>query len=75
LTVPRCKEPAINVTVPVGTTVGEITLAVNFTVCPCFEGFREDITAVVVTAWSTDCAMGDDVLFPESMSPPYNAVS
>ena len=49
-TVPRTTEPEVNVTVPVGVVVGDVTVAVNLTVCPAVEGFFEDTIVVVVTA-------------------------
>jgi hypothetical protein len=40
----------MNVTVPVNLVVGEVTVAVNFTVCPTLDGFTEDTMAVVEVA-------------------------
>ena len=40
--VPSSVLPSLNFTVPVGVVVAEVTVAVNFTVCPALEGFTED---------------------------------
>ena len=48
--VPKTTEPEVKVTVPVGVVVGDVTVAVNFTVWPAVEGFREEATVVVVAA-------------------------
>ena len=40
--------PSINVTVPVGVPLLELTVAVMVTDCPNTEGFRVDVAAVVV---------------------------
>jgi hypothetical protein len=49
-TVPSVVVPAVNVTVPTGTTVGDFTVALNVTLCPGTDGFREEVTVVVVVA-------------------------
>jgi hypothetical protein len=49
-TVPSVVVPEVNVTVPIGTTVGELTIALNFTFCPTTDGFGEEVTVVVVVA-------------------------
>jgi hypothetical protein len=50
LTVPSVVVPALNVTVPIATTVGDLTVAVNFTFRPTVDGFGEEATVVVVVA-------------------------
>ena len=57
------------VTVPVGFVVGEVTVAVNFTVSPALEGLTEDTTVVFEVAISTTCDRGGDVLFAETVLP------
>jgi hypothetical protein len=50
LTVASTVTPAVKVTVPVGVTVRDPTVAVNFTDLPCFEGFNDETTVAVVVA-------------------------
>ncbi len=50
LTVPRVVVPAVNVTVPTGTTVGDLTVALKTTFSPTTDGFGEEVTVVVVVA-------------------------
>ena len=50
LPLPSVFVPAVNVTVPIGTTVGELTIALNFTFCPATDGLGEAVTVVVVVA-------------------------
>ena len=48
--------PSLNVTLPVGTAVpGElaVTVAVKVTVCPFFEGFSDEATALAVPSLFT----------------------
>jgi len=40
----------MNFTVPVGVVVGEVTVAVNVTFSPAWEGFTDDTTVVVEVA-------------------------
>jgi len=51
--VPSTVFPAVNVTGPVGLTVGEVILAVNVTVWPRVDGFGDDDKVVVLVAWLT----------------------
>ena len=60
----------MNVTVPVGVVVGEVTVAVNFTFCPAFEGFTEDTMAVVEVAFFITCFSAAEVLLACAESPP-----
>ena len=47
--VPIAVTPSLNVTVPVGVPVAVVlTVAVKVTDCPKFDGFSEEVTAVVV---------------------------
>ena len=50
LAVPSVVLPVVNVTVPIGTVVGDLTVAVNFTFCPAADGLGEEVTVVVVVA-------------------------
>ena len=53
VSVPNVTDPAVKVTFPVGVTVGDFTVAVNFTVRPDFAGFTDDTTVVAVVAFAT----------------------
>ena len=68
-TVPSTVAPELNVTVPVGVTVAEVTVAVNRTDCPKFDGLREETTRVVVVARFMIWPSGADVLTAEEASP------
>jgi hypothetical protein len=46
--VPRIVLPSMNVTVPVGVVVGDVTVAVKVTVCPLKEGFNDDFNVVAL---------------------------
>jgi len=50
LIVPSVVIVAVNVTVPMGTVVGDLTVAVNFTLFPAKDGCGEEVTVVVVVA-------------------------
>ena len=56
--VPSTVLPVLNFTVPVGTAVPELTVAVKVTFCPTVDGFASEASAVVVAAllitWLTD---------------------
>ena len=56
--VPSTVLPVLNFTVPVGTAVLELTVAVKVTLCPTADGFTSEVSAVVVVAlvitWLTD---------------------
>jgi hypothetical protein len=43
---------SLNATVPVGVPTVDVTVAVNVADCPCVEGFGDEVTLVVVFAWS-----------------------
>jgi hypothetical protein len=64
----------MNVTVPVGVVVADVTVAVNFTDCATTDGFNDDTTVVLVRAWSTVCISAADVLLAVCASPLYAAV-
>jgi hypothetical protein len=66
--------PSLNVTVPVGVVVGDVTVAVKVTVCPLNEGFSDDFTVVALVACLTVCRRAAEVLFAVSESPLYVAV-
>ena len=57
--------PSLNVTLPVGTAVpGElaVTVAVKVTFWPCFEGLRDEVTALVVPSLFTTWVRAEEVL-------------
>lgn len=55
--------PSLNVTLPVGADeVLDVTFAVIVTDCPYLDGFRDEVTTVVVAALFTVCARTGDVL-------------
>jgi hypothetical protein len=60
----------VNVTAPVGVPLLAVTVAVNLTDAPDFEGFNEETIAVVVEARFTVWANTADVLLFDSPSPP-----
>ncbi len=47
---PRTVVPSKNVTEPVGVPAVAVTVAVNVTDCPRFDGLRDDVSVVVVLA-------------------------
>ena len=47
-TVPSAVAPSLKVTVPVGVPEADVTVAVNMTDCPAFDGFNEETSEVVV---------------------------
>ena len=51
--VPSVVFPSINITFPVGIPAAELTVAVNLTDWPRFDGFREEVTLVVLFAFPT----------------------
>src|SRR5438552_16000124 len=78
VTVPSTFAPSRNVTVPVGTPVAEVTVALRVTACPVVEGFGVEVRVVVVaaaagafTTWVTTA----EVLAANVALPPYAAVS
>lgn len=50
LTVPSVVVAVVNVTVPTGMTVGDLTVALKITFCPTTDGFGVEVTVVVVVA-------------------------
>jgi hypothetical protein len=54
--------PSLNVTVPVGVPLPDVTVAVKVTDCPAFEGFSEDASDVEVLAPFTVCVNIAEVL-------------
>jgi len=69
LTVPKVPDAIVNVTVPTGTVVGDVTVAVNFTFCPKADGFGEEVNVVVVDAIFTIWVSTEDVLLLFTPSP------
>ena len=66
--------PYINVTVPVGITDADATVAVYVTDCPIVEGFSDEVSVTVVGARFTTWLSTEEVL-PEKLAlPPYTAV-
>ena len=53
--VPSTVPPLLNFTVPVGTAVVELIVAVKVTGCPTPDGLRLELNAVVVLALFTTC--------------------
>jgi hypothetical protein len=66
--------PSKNVTVPVGVIVGDVTVAVNVTICPLAAGFSDDFSAVALVVSVTVWGSAGEVLFAVSESPLYVAV-
>jgi hypothetical protein len=54
--------PALNVTGPVTTTVGEVTMAENVTACPRTDGLSDEVILVVLVVCSTVCFSTADAL-------------
>jgi hypothetical protein len=79
--VPMTVLPSLNVTVPVGVPVPELglTTALRVTDCPYTDGFKFDVSTVVVTAGPvgalTVCVIADELLPEKFVAPPYDAVS
>lgn len=69
VTVASTVAPELHVTVPVGVTVGEATVAVNLTDCPRVQGLREETTVVVVAARFTIWLSIAESLAAEAASP------
>lgn len=68
--VPNVAAPFLNVTVPVGVPlVDDLIFAVNVTETPCFDGFFEDVTALVVAALCTAWVRAAAVLAVKLASP------
>jgi hypothetical protein len=73
--VPNTFTPTMNVTGPVGMTVGDLIAAVNVTASPLLEGFGDDVRpAELVVCFTTWFTMGD-ALGPLFSSPKYTVVS
>lgn len=51
--VPNTDFPAVNVTGPVGRTVGDVIVAVNVTACPSVEGFGDEVSVAALVVCST----------------------
>ena len=70
---PSVVAPSMNVTVPVAVPAPgacTVTVAVNVTDCPTFDGFVEDVSAVAVSAFCTSWSRVFDVLALKLASPP-----
>ena len=67
---PNVEDPSLNVTVPVGVPPPDLTVAVNVTALPDFDGFREDATELVVVACFTVCVSTAEVLLAKLPLPP-----
>lgn len=62
---PRFLVPSLNITLPPGTAVpGALatTVAVKVTVCPWFDGFKDELTELVVPSLFTVCVSAEDAL-------------
>jgi len=67
--------PSLKTTVPVGVAVTpEVTVAVNVTDCPTADGLAEEMSAVVLAAWVTDCDSVAEVLAANVVFAEYVAV-
>jgi hypothetical protein len=78
VTVPIVALPSRKEILPVGVPdpgATGLTVAVNVTVCPNTDGFKEETTDVVVDACETWLNLPGDVLLAKLLSPPYTAVS
>src|SRR5271169_1619781 len=74
-TEPRVAEPSLKFTVPAcNSPAADVTVAVKFTSCPTFEGFREEISATMDEDLPTTWINGFDLLAAEFGSPRYTAV-
>jgi hypothetical protein len=62
-TAPNGVAPSKNCTVPIGPEDG-LTVAVNVAGCPNVDGFRDDVSVVVVVIALTVCVTVGDVLPP-----------
>jgi hypothetical protein len=70
-TVPSVVVPSLKVTFPVGVTLNcGLTVAVNVTDCPLFDGFADEVNVVAVLAWLTTCFTVADVLPVNDVLPP-----
>ena len=74
VTVPRVVAPSLNVTVPVGVPIEEVTIDVNVTAWPYVDGFSEEESAVELVALLTVCTSADEVLPAQLASPLYTSV-
>jgi hypothetical protein len=75
LTVPKVVAESRKVTVPLAVPVNRgVTVAVNVTVWPNIDGFKELVTALELVASFTVCVMADDALLMKLLSPPYETV-
>ena len=75
--VPRDVAPSKNSTEPAGVPVPgavAVTVAVNVTDWPNFDGFADEDSAVLVSDFCTTCVSALDVLVLKFPSPPYSAV-
>jgi hypothetical protein len=61
LTAPRTVDPFLKVTAPVGVPeMAGVTVALNVTLCACFEGLSDETSVVlVVTPWTTSESAGE----------------
>jgi len=73
--VPSTVFPAVNVTGPVGFTVGDVIVAVKVTACPCADGLGDEVSVAVLVASSTTWFSTADVLPKLAASPTYTAVN
>jgi hypothetical protein len=64
--VPNTVVPFLNVTVPVGVPLLELTVAVNVTACPTLDGFCDEVSVVVVTALLTFCVTVPELVAKEA---------
>jgi hypothetical protein len=65
----------VNVTGPVGVTVGDIIFAVKVTASPGVDGFGDEVRVAALVASNTTWSSTTEVLPEFSASPTYTAVS
>lgn len=65
----------MNVTGPVGSTVGDEIVAVKVTDCPCVDGFGDEVSIALLVVCRTTWFSTVDVLPKLAVSPTYTAVS
>ncbi len=65
--VPMVLAPSINATEPVA--VLGLTVAVNVTLCPKADGFKDEVTAMLLEALFTVCVSAEETLEPNDEFP------
>ena len=73
--VPSTVVPAVNVTGPVGVTVGDVIVALKVTLWPWVDGFGDEVSFAALVVCFTTWLRTADVLPALFPSPEYAAVS